>query len=74
MVRLNVTSRKLMVCLFASIVIRSPLSLKMRHMSFLMFSVAFGVASVMASPSSTRFCAVITSHGHVKSCRTFLLP
>ena len=52
MVRLNVTSRKLMVCLFASIVIRGPLSLKMRHMSFLMFSVAFGVASVMASPSS----------------------
>ena len=52
MVRLNVTSRKLMVCLFASIVIRGPLSLKMRYMSFLMFSVAFGVASVMASPSS----------------------
>ena len=46
------TSRKLITCFFASIVMRSPLSLKMRHISFLMFSVFQGVASVMASPSS----------------------
>ena len=46
------TSRKLIICLLASMVIRSPLLLKMRHMSFLMFSVSQGVVLVMASPSS----------------------
>ena len=46
------TSRKLITCLFASIVMRSPLLLKKRHISFLMFSVFLGVALVMASPSS----------------------
>ena len=46
------TSRKLITCLFASIVMHSPLLLKMRHISFLMFSVFLGVALVMDSPSS----------------------
>ena len=46
------TSRKLIICLLASMVIRSPLLLKMRHMSFLMYSVSLGVVLVMASPSS----------------------
>ena len=46
------TSRKLITCLFASIVMRSPLLLNMRHISFLMFSVLLGVALLMASPSS----------------------
>ena len=46
------TSRKLIICLLASMAIRSPLLLKMRHMSFLMFSVSLGVVLVMASPSS----------------------
>ena len=46
------TSRKLIICLLASMVIRSPLLLKMRHISFLMFSVSLGEALVMASPSS----------------------
>ena len=46
------TSRNLIVCLFASAVMRSPLLLKMRHISFLMFSVSLGVALVIASPSS----------------------
>ena len=32
--RLNVTSRKLIICLLASMVMRSPLLLKMRHISF----------------------------------------
>ena len=50
--RLNVTSRKLIICLLASMVMRSPLLLKMRHISFLMFSVSLGEALVMASPSS----------------------
>ena len=36
--RLKVTSRKLMICLLAPIVIRSP-----RDISFLMFSVSRGV-------------------------------
>ena len=45
-------SRKLITCVFASVVMRSPLLLKMRHISFLMFSVSLGVAIVMASPSS----------------------
>ena len=47
------TSRKLITCLLASMVMRSPLLLKMRHISFLMFSASLGVASVMASPSLT---------------------
>ena len=46
------TSRKLISCLFASIVMRSPLLLKMRHISFLIFSVFLAVALVIASPSS----------------------
>ena len=46
------TSRKLIICLLASMVMRRPLLLKMRHVSFLMFSVSPGVALVMASPSS----------------------
>ena len=36
------TSRKLIICLLASMVMRSPLLLKMRHISFLMFSVSLG--------------------------------
>ena len=46
------TSRKLITCLLASLVMRSPLLLKMRHIAFLMFSVSLGEALVMASPSS----------------------
>ena len=46
------TSRKLITCLFASIAMCSPLLLKMRHISFLMFSVFLGVVLVMARPSS----------------------
>ena len=46
------TSRKLIIFLLASMVMRNPLLLKMRHISFLMFSVSFGVALVVASPSS----------------------
>ena len=34
------TSMKLITCLFASIVMRSPLLLRMRHISFLVFSVS----------------------------------
>ena len=45
------TSRKLIICLLASMVMRNPLLLKMRHISFLMFSVSLGVALVIASPS-----------------------
>lgn len=58
------TSRKLITCLLASMVMQSPLALKMRRISFLMFSVSRGVASVVASPSSRysptfmlRFCS-----------------
>ena len=43
------TSRKLITCLFAFIVMRSTLLLKMRDIYFLMFSVFLGVALVMAS-------------------------
>ena len=50
--RLNVTSRKLTTCLLASMVILSPLFFNIRQISFLMFSVDLGMASVMASPSS----------------------
>ena len=46
------TSKKLIICLLASMVMRSPLLLKMRHISFLMVSVSLGEAIVMASPSS----------------------
>ena len=49
---LNGGSRKFITWLFSSIVMRSPLLLKMRHISFLVFSVFLGVALVMASPSS----------------------
>ena len=49
LLRLKVMSRKLMICLLASIVIRSPFSLKTRYISFLMFSVSLGVALEMAS-------------------------
>ena len=42
---------KLIICLLASMVMRNRL-LKMRHISFLMFSVSLGVALVIASPSS----------------------
>ena len=41
-----------MIFLLASMVMRSPFSLKTRHISFLMFSVALGVALETASPSS----------------------
>ena len=50
--RLKVTSRKLMIFLFASMVIRSPLRLKIRQISFFMFSVFLGVVLMVASPSS----------------------
>ena len=46
------TSRNLIICLLASMVIRNPLLLKMRHTFFLMFSVSLGVALLIASPSS----------------------
>ena len=46
------TSRKLMIFLFALMVIRSPLRLKIRQISFFMFSVSLGVVLVVASPSS----------------------
>ena len=46
------TSSELIIFLLASMVMRNPLLLKMRHISFLMFSVSLGVASVIASPSS----------------------
>ena len=45
-------SRKLIICLLASMVMRNLLLLKMRHISFLMFSVSLGVVLVIASPSS----------------------
>ena len=46
------TSRKLIICLLASTVMRSPLLLKMPHISFLIVSKALGVALVMACPST----------------------
>ena len=46
LLRLKVTSRKLMICLLASF------WLKIRHISFLMFSVSLGAALVMARLSS----------------------
>ena len=57
--RLKVTSTKLMIFLFASMVIRSPLRLKIRQISFFMFSVSLGVVLVVASPSSLN--ATLTS-------------
>ena len=81
--RLNVTSRKLIICLLASMVIRSPLLLKMRHISFLMFSVPEMSRSVMSmyclakiiesvrSSSSciqgNHFCSTVTPHGSRKT-------
>ena len=50
--RLKVTSRKVMIFLFASMVRRSPLLLRILQISFLMFSVCLGVVLVLASPSS----------------------
>ena len=44
------TSKKFIICLLASMVMRSPLLLKMQHISFLIFSVSLGEALVMASP------------------------
>ena len=54
LLRFKVTSRKLrqlMICLLASIVIRSPFWLRTRHISFLMFSVSLGATLEMARPS-----------------------
>ena len=50
--RLRVTSRKLMMCLLASMVMRSPLLWKILQICFLMFSVCLGDAFIVASPSS----------------------
>ena len=52
LLRLKVTSRKLMFSLLASIVIHRPFWLKTRHISFLTFSVTIGVALETARPSS----------------------
>ena len=46
------TSRKLIICLLASMVMSNPLLLKMQHISFLMFSVSLGVVLVIAGVSS----------------------
>ena len=46
------TSRKLTMRLLASMVIRRPLCLNMRYISFLICSMSLGVALDMASPSS----------------------
>ena len=64
------TSRKLIICLLASMVMRRPLLLKMRHVSFLMFSVSLGVALVMASPSS-RQSPTILELGEQKASHEF---
>ena len=45
LVRLKMMSRKFTTCLFASMVIHRPCSLKMK-----IFSVSLGIASVMAKP------------------------
>ena len=50
--RLNVTSRKSTVVLFASIVIFKLLSLNVLHIVFFMFSISLGDSLHMASPSS----------------------
>ena len=52
LLRLKVTSRKLMTCLLASIVIRSPFWLNTQHISFLMFSASLVAALEMARPLS----------------------
>ena len=49
--KLDVTSKRLIISLLVSMVMRIPLLLKMRHISLLMFSVSLDVALVMASPS-----------------------
>ena len=46
------TSRKFIICLLASMVMRNPLLLKMQHISFLMFSVSLSVTLLIAGPSS----------------------
>ena len=50
--KLNVTFRKLIIYLLASMVMRNLLLLKMRHISFLLFSVSLGVALEIVSLSS----------------------
>ena len=50
--RLKVTFRKVMIFLFASMVRRSPLRLRILQISFFMFSVSVGVVLVVAGPSS----------------------
>ena len=50
--RLKVTSRKLMIFLFAAIVICSLLQLKIWQISIFMFSVSLSVVLVVASLSS----------------------
>ena len=50
--KLDVTSKRLIISLLVSMVMRIPLLLKIRHISFLILSVSLGVALVMASPSS----------------------
>lgn len=50
--RLKVTSKKLMTCLFASIVILSPFEVKTWHFFFLKISLSLGEALEMARPSS----------------------
>ena len=45
--RFNVTSRKLTTCLFASMVMCSPLRLNIWQISFSMFSVCLGVALII---------------------------
>ena len=57
------TSRKLIICLLASMVMRNPLLLKMRHISFLMFSVSLGVALVALINQKS------TSHRRIKRFR-----
>ena len=46
------TSRKLIICFSASMVMHSPLILKMRQIFFLMSFMSLGVALLMASLSS----------------------
>ena len=52
MFRLNVTSRKLTILLFASMVMLRPHSLKIHHSFFFRFSVSLGVFVMMPRPSS----------------------
>ena len=48
----RVTSRKVMIFLFASMVRRSSLLLRILQIFFVMFSVSLGVVLVVVSPSS----------------------